>query len=63
MKIWYPLVPGKCINESAAQLASGVFNTVSDFAILIIPIISVWGLQLPAKQKWGLTAVFGTGLL
>ena len=62
-KIWYPLIPGTCINEIAAQLAAAIFNTVSDFAILVVPIASVWKLQLPAKKKAGLVVIFGTGLL
>ena len=63
MKIWLPLVPGTCVNQRAAQMTSGVFNVVSDFAILVIPIFSVWDLRLPQKKKLGLLAIFGTGLL
>ena len=63
IKIWYPLVPGTCINQLALQLTSGVFNTISDFAILIIPIYAVWELELRTKTKMRLIAVFGTGLL
>ena len=63
MKIWLPLVPGTCIDHLALQLVSAVFNTFSDFAILIIPIYAVSGLEVKLKTKLRLIAVFGTGLL
>jgi hypothetical protein len=32
-------------------MATGIFNVVSDFAILILLTIAVWKLQIPFKQK------------
>ncbi|KAL6720066.1 hypothetical protein ACLMJK_001987 [Lecanora helva] len=63
MKIWYPLLPGTCVDQNAVQICSGVFNTASDFAILVIPVCAVWSLELRPKTKIRLIAVFGTGLL
>ena len=43
-------------------LVNSVFNIVSDFYLLILPIPAVLGLQMPTKRKLGVLAVFGTGL-
>lgn len=53
----------RCVDQRAMQLTSGTFNTVSDFAILVIPMLSAWNLPLPTKKKLGLIALLGTGLL
>ena len=62
-KIWNPFMKGHCFSTYATFQASGIFNAVSDFAILILPMPSVWRLQLPLKRKFLMTAIFGTGLL
>ena len=62
-KAWRTFLPGTCINQRAAQLASAVFNTFSDFAILILPMRAIWELKLPSGQKMGVLAVLGAGLL
>ena len=41
----------------------GVFNVVSDFYVLVIPIPVVLKLQLPIQKKIGICAIFMTGLL
>jgi large subunit ribosomal protein L36e len=38
-------------------------NVFSDFAMLLLPIESIWRLQMATKQKVGITAVFAVGLL
>lgn len=43
-------------------MASGIFNVLSDFAILILPIVPIWKLQLPFKKKILMIAIFSTGL-
>ena len=62
-KIWNPLLPGHCFNVDASIQASAIFNVFSDFAILILPIRSVWRLHLPLKKKILMTMIFATGLL
>ncbi|KAL8767655.1 MAG: hypothetical protein Q9209_005914 [Squamulea sp. 1 TL-2023] len=62
--LWDPYVRNiKCLNIVAAELASAVFNAVSDFAILILPISAVWQLRMQRKKKMAVLAVFVTGLL
>lgn len=62
--LWNPYIRNiKCLNAVAAELASAVFNVVSDFAILILPISMVWKLQMQRKKKLAVSAVFATGVL
>jgi len=63
-KIWNPLMTtGHCFNTNATFLATGGFNVISDFAILILPMPSVWKLRMPLKKKILMTTIFATGLL
>ena len=54
---------GYCFDSSASYKASGVFNVLSDFAILIVPMPTLWNLQMSLKKKLLTMAVFATGLL
>lgn len=63
-KIWNPEhVGGQCIDFNVAYLASGAVNIISDFLILLLPMLAIWRLQLASKRKLGISAVFATGLL
>lgn len=62
-KIWDLSVPGHCINLGVCQTISASMNVFSDFAMLLLPIESIWRLQMAIKQKLGITAVFAVGLL
>ena len=41
----------------------GVFNVVSDFYLLLLPVPVVWNLQMPLRKKIGILTIFTTGLL
>ena len=62
-KIWEPTTSGRCVNINIVVLATGAINIISDFSILVLPLSSIWGLQMPRKRKIALSAVFATGLL
>ena len=62
-KIWYPWIEGKCIHQIAAQITAAVWNTVSDFVILIVPLNTVRALNIKKAAKIGTIAIFATGLL
>ena len=63
-KIWNPLMQGgHCFSFEAIFQASGVFNVISDFVILILPMPCVWKLRMPLKKKILMTAIFATGFL
>lgn len=60
-KIWNPEMPGNCFDVTSLYISSAVFNTFSDVAMLAVPIIMVWKLQMSTKRKLGISAIFGTG--
>ena len=63
-KIWNQLIiTGHCYNGNAAYKASGIFNVISDFTILIIPLPSVWKLNMSLRRKMLTTGVFACGFL
>ncbi|KAL8667129.1 MAG: hypothetical protein Q9168_007348, partial [Polycauliona sp. 1 TL-2023] len=61
-KIWDPQVQGTCIDSVAGILASAIVNTMSDFILLVLPLNSIWRLQMAVGKKWQVSAVFATGL-
>ena len=62
-KIWSPSVPGKCVNPHAVLVVTAIINLISDFSILLLPIRSIWRLQLSLRRKLAISAVFATGLV
>jgi hypothetical protein len=63
--IWNKLYPGGwCVNYHAMILATCIWNVLSDVAILVLPLRTVWKLKfVPVKKKVGASLVFATGLL
>ena len=55
----YPI----CRNTYPIALSNSVFNVVTDFWILLLPIPSILGLHLDKQRKIGLLAIFGTGAI
>ena len=60
-RIWDRSIPGKCVNVSSLLNVSGLFNTLTDIIILLIPIKSVWNLNMTTKRKVGVVAAFTVG--
>ena len=60
-KILDSTVPGTCINIARVLVANGIFNVVTDSLILLIPMKSVWNLQMSYKKKIGVIAIFSVG--
>lgn len=54
---------GKCLNNDAILVSGGVINVVSDFGILLTPLVLISRLQMPRAKKIGVSAVFTTGFL
>jgi hypothetical protein len=52
-----------CIDEPAAYIAQAGINIFADLVILILPMRTIWGLQLPLRQKISVSSVFAVGLL
>ncbi len=63
-RIWNKLITtGYCFNAFALFEAVGLFNLISDVAILILPMAPLWRLQMPFEKKLMMIVVFGTGIL
>lgn len=41
----------KCARNDYINTWPGLFNIMSDFYLLIIPLPAIWGLQLPTKKR------------
>ncbi|QKX60980.1 uncharacterized protein TRUGW13939_08126 [Talaromyces rugulosus] len=61
-RIFDKSIPGSCINVSALLNASGLFNTITDYIILLLPMHAAWKLQLNRTKKLLVIAVFTFGL-
>lgn len=62
--VWDHRVETKCIpNTVLLWYFNGVFNIVTDVAILILPLPILWKLQLPRSHKFLLLFIFMLGFL
>lgn len=52
-----------CFNEGNILLVAGIFDTVSDLVVVILPIPKVWQLKLPNRETIIVIALFGTGFM
>ena len=57
------LLSSRCRDTMAMTYVQGIFNIISDFYVLVLPLPVVWKLQLPLRKKVAVSAVFMTGLL
>ena len=62
-KIWNKSIEGTCLNIAKVLNADGVFNTLSDFSILLVPVKALWTLQMKMGRKVGIGLVFTVGLM
>ena len=60
-RILDPSVPGHCLSISSLVHASGLFNWLTDILNFFIPIQALWRLQMSARAKVGIAAVFTLG--
>lgn len=54
---------GSCTNLEYAIIGSGVFNVLTDFVICAAPIPVFMKLQLPLRQRLGVSALFLSGIM
>jgi hypothetical protein len=62
-KLWYPDLPGRCINQVSTWIANAVSTIATDVAILLLPIPQVWKLQLRISEKIAVLIAFSLGFL
>lgn len=56
-------VQRRCARQSTWAVVQGSMNVLLDFFILYIPLPVVWNLQMGSRRKWGVLAIFMTGLM
>ena len=62
--IWDKTVPGsQCIDVKALFLSSAVLDLASDIAVLILPQMIIWSLQMSTQKKLGVSVLFTMGIL
>ena len=63
-KSWNKLITtGHCFDFNGAYKTTGIFNVLSDFAVLIMPMPCVWSLNMPLRKRVLTMGVFGLGFL
>lgn len=62
-RFWNVFREGSCYNWGALMKATSLFNVISDINILVLPIPSIWKLQVVPKKKIGISVVFAAGVL
>ncbi|KIW06741.1 uncharacterized protein PV09_02434 [Verruconis gallopava] len=60
-KIWYPQLPGHCVNQVGTWVANATSTILTDLIILLLPIRELWKLQLKKFEKVALTLTFSLG--
>ncbi|KXL50068.1 hypothetical protein M433DRAFT_27169 [Acidomyces richmondensis BFW] len=57
------IADGHCLNEGVTTLVAGILNTVADLLVTLVPMPLVARLQLPVKQRIGVSVLFGLGFI
>ncbi|KAK0705585.1 hypothetical protein B0H67DRAFT_594471 [Lasiosphaeris hirsuta] len=58
---WDKSVPGICVNEQGYLFSNSAFNMAADAIVFVMPIPTLWSLQLPLRQRLILMATFTCG--
>ena len=62
-KVWRPSTPGGCIDLASFYYGLQIPNIVTDVAILVIPVKTIWSLPLPKVERISLQGIFLFGVL
>ena len=62
-RLWYPDVPGRCIDKFGVWIANAISTIVTNVAILVLPLREGWKLQLRWKDKIAVLGTFFLGFL
>ncbi|QKX54809.1 uncharacterized protein TRUGW13939_01898 [Talaromyces rugulosus] len=60
---WDSTAKGTCGNRPLTYALVGAVNIATDITTLLLPVPTVWSLQMPKRFKVGITAIFCIGLL
>ena len=62
-KIYDLSVKGQCFNKRALDITVSFVTLLTDTAILLLPQLAIWKLQMPKMRKIGLSAIFAVGIV
>lgn len=62
-KAWLASTPGSCVDTNLNLVITGSINVISDVLILLLPLWTIWHLELPVRAKLGVSVAFGAGIL
>ena len=51
-----------CGNQAVLDLFNAVFNILLDITVVLLPIPTLWGLQMAMRKRLMLTGIFGLGM-
>ncbi|KAE8446570.1 hypothetical protein EG329_011902 [Mollisiaceae sp. DMI_Dod_QoI] len=60
---WDVSVPHHCLDERRLEIVAAIINISVDFVIMILPLPTIWSLQLAKRQKRALSGIFMLGSL
>lgn len=60
-RFWDPGLRGHCVNRTVLIVLASMFPMLTDFAIYVMPMPVIWGLQMTVRRKLQLTLVFALG--
>ncbi|KAK2613136.1 hypothetical protein N8I77_000065 [Diaporthe amygdali] len=52
-----------CVNQYMVLISASIINIISDLLVLLIPMASVWRLNMSRRRKWAVWALFAFGTL
>lgn len=58
---WDKKIPSKCIGDKHFFIGNSVPNILTDIALLLLPVRSIWRLQMSTSQKIALAGTFMLG--
>jgi hypothetical protein len=58
---WRPWTPSKCIHFKVFWISMAAFNIVLDIALLVLPQLSLWKLQLSRQKRVMISMIFVLG--
>ena len=60
---WDPAIKGKCVSEMVSQMLSAAGSVVLDLYIMLLPLPTLWRLQVHTSKKVFVLFVFACGYL
>lgn len=58
-----PQYPHTCLNKGAIVFSASTINIFTDVLTTLLPMPLIWKLQMPARQRLAVMAIFGLGII